>query len=84
MGLELKVGQNLGQSTDLIKRRQNTHQHTRVQHLWGLLSAGCCLVTEGPVGSIRDGWRNIACHNKNKRNAKRAYGYSPTCTLHTI
>ena len=36
------------------KRRQNTHQHTHVQHLWGLLSAGCCLVTEGPVGSIRE------------------------------
>ena len=36
---------------DLMKRRQNTHQHTRVQHLWGLLSVGCCLVTEGPVGS---------------------------------
>ena len=37
-----------------MKRRQNTHQHTHVQHLWGLLSAGCCLVTEGPVGSIRE------------------------------
>ena len=37
-----------------MKRRQNTHQHTHVQHLWGLLSAGCCLVTEGPVDSIRE------------------------------
>ena len=36
-----------------MKRRQNTHQHTRVQHLWGLLSAGCCLVTEGPVGILQ-------------------------------
>ena len=46
-----------------MKRRQNTHQHTHVQHLWGLLSAGCCLVTEGPV-SIRE-----TLHSRNKRNA---------------
>ena len=44
-----------------MKRRQNIHQHTCVRHL---LSAGCCLVTEGTVGLNRDGQRNIACYNK--------------------
>ena len=39
-----------------MKRRQNIHQHTCVQHL---LSAGCCLVTEGPVGLNRDGQETL-------------------------
>ena len=42
---EIDLHRNLKNQGGPDQEKAEHYQHTHVQHLWGLLSAGCCLVT---------------------------------------